>query len=144
MVKAGHVLAGLVLVLDISSPWLSSWAPGRGKDVSPPGYGTPFKKGERFVLQVHYNLLAASGAKLETDKSKIVMEVVPAKGATVKQLHVELFPAPVELACPAGVTGLLCDRRQSLIDLAQAQQVHLNLPESISSADKIPLSQPHL
>lgn len=102
----------------ISSPWLSSWAPGRGKDVSPPGYGTPFKKGERFVLQVHYNLLAASGAKLETDKSKIVMEVVPAKGATVKQLHVELFPAPVELACPAGVTGPLCDRRQSLIDLA--------------------------
>ena len=102
----------------ISSPWLSSWAPGRGKDESPAGYGTPFKKGERFVLQVHYNLLAASGAKLETDKSKIVMEVVPAKGSTVKQLQVELFPAPVELACPAGITGPLCDRRQSLIDLA--------------------------
>ncbi|TRZ73391.1 MAG: monooxygenase [Streptomycetaceae bacterium] len=102
----------------VSSPWLSSWAPGRGKDVSPPGYGTPFKKGERFVLQVHYNLLAAQGGTLETDQSKIVMETVPAKGASVKQLAVELFPAPVELACPAGVTGPLCDRKQSLIDLA--------------------------
>ena len=102
----------------VSSPWLSSWAPGRGKDVSPAGYGTPFKKGERFVLQVHYNLLAANGGKIETDQSKIVMETVPAKGTTIKQLHVELFPAPVELACPAGITGPLCDRKQSLIDLA--------------------------
>lgn len=102
----------------ISTPWISSWVPGRGKDVSPAGYGTPFKKGERFVLQVHYNLLAANGGKIETDQSKIVMQTVPAKGATIKQLHVELFPAPVELACPSGVTGPLCDRKQSLIDLA--------------------------
>jgi Copper type II ascorbate-dependent monooxygenase, C-terminal domain len=102
----------------VTSPWLSSWAPGRGKDISPAGYGTPFKKGERFVLQVHYNLLAANGGKIETDQSSIVMETVPAKGATIKQLHVELFPAPVELACPEGVNGPLCDRKQSLIDLA--------------------------
>jgi hypothetical protein len=102
----------------VSTPWLSSWAPGRGIDVSPVGYGTPFKKGEQFVLQVHYNLLAANGGKIQTDQSKIVMETIPAKGAKVKQLHVELFPAPVELPCPAGVTGPLCDRKQALIDLA--------------------------
>ena len=113
----GSGLGGMLSTF-ISSPWLSSWAPGRGKDISPAGYGTPFKKGERFVLQVHYNLLAANGGKVETDQSKIVMETIPAKGATVKQLHVELFPAPVELACPAGVTGPLCDRKASLIDLA--------------------------
>lgn len=102
----------------VSSPWLSSWAPGRGKDISPAGYGTPFKKGERFVLQVHYNLLAAVGGKIETDRSKIIMETVPAKGSTVQQLQLELFPAPVELSCPPDVTGPLCDRRASLIDLA--------------------------
>lgn len=102
----------------VSSPWLSSWAPGRGKDVSPAGYGTPFKKGERFVLQVHYNLLAAVNGKIETDQSKIIMETVPAKGSNVQQLQVELFPAPVELACPPGITGPLCDRKASLIDLA--------------------------
>ena len=113
----GTGLGGMLSTF-VSSPWLSSWAPGRGKDISPAGYGTPFKKSERFVLQVHYNLLAAQGGKIETDRSKIVMETIPAKGAKVKQLHVELFPAPVELACPEGVTGPLCDRRQSLIDLA--------------------------
>lgn len=102
----------------VTSPWISSWAPGRGIDVSPAGYGIPFKKGERFVLQVHYNLLAANGGKVETDQSRIVMKVVPSRGASVKQLHVELFPAPVELACPSGVSGPLCDRKQSLIDLA--------------------------
>ena len=102
----------------LTSPWLSSWAPGRGKDVSPKGYGIPFKKCEKLVLQVHYYLLAANGGKIETDQSKIVIEAIPAKGATVKQLQVELFPAPVELACPAGVSGPLCDRKNSLLDLA--------------------------
>ena len=109
---------GNMLSSFVSTPWISSWAPGRGKDISPAGYGTPFKKGERFVLQVHYNLLAANGGKIQTDQSKIVMEAVRAKGTKVKQLHVELFPAPVELACPANMTGPLCDRKQSLIDLA--------------------------
>jgi hypothetical protein len=113
----GTGLGGMLSTF-VSSPWLSSWAPGRGKDVSPVGYGTPFKKGERFVLQVHYNLLAATDGKIETDQSKIIMETVTAKGSTVKQLQLELFPAPVELACPSGVTGPLCDRRASLIDLA--------------------------
>jgi hypothetical protein len=102
----------------VTSPWLSSWAPGRGKDVSPAGYGIPFKKGEQFVLQVHYNLLGNHQSNVVTDQSKIVMEVVPAKGAKVKQLYTELFPAPVELACPAAVTGPLCDRKASLMDLA--------------------------
>ncbi|MBH0195533.1 MAG: hypothetical protein HP494_08055, partial [Nitrospira sp.] len=52
----------------VTSPWISSWAPGRGIDISPTGYGIPFKKGERFVLQVHYNLLAAQGSQIETDQ----------------------------------------------------------------------------
>ena len=113
----GSGLGGMLSTF-VSSPWISSWAPGRGKDVSPAGYGIPFKKGEQFVLQVHYNLLAANGGKVETDQSKIVMEAVPAKGSAIQQLKVELFPAPVELACPEGVTGPLCDRKASLIDLA--------------------------
>jgi hypothetical protein len=55
---------------------------------------------------------------IETDQSKILIDAIPAKGATVKELGIELFAAPVELACPPGVTGPLCDRDQSLIDLA--------------------------
>jgi hypothetical protein len=102
----------------VTSPWISAWAPGRGKDLAPSGYGIPFKKGERFVLQVHYNLLAANGGKIETDQSSIIMEAEPASESNVMPLVIELFPAPVELACPPGVTGPLCDRRQSLMDLA--------------------------
>jgi hypothetical protein len=113
----GTSLGGMMSTF-ITSPWISSWAPGRGKDIAPKGYGTPFKKGERFVLQVHYNLLAATNGIIETDQSKILMEAVPAKGSKIKQLQLELFAAPVELACPTGVTGPLCDRRQSLMDLA--------------------------
>ena len=114
----GGTSLGGMLSTFISSPWISSWAPGRGKDISPKGYGIPFKKGERFVLQVHYNLLAAVDGKVETDQSTIVMEAVPAKGSSIKQLQLELFAAPVELACPQGVTGPLCDRNASLKDLA--------------------------
>ena len=114
----GGTSLGGMLSTFITSPWISSWAPGRGKDIAPPGYGTPFKKGERFVLQVHYNLLAATDGKIETDQSKIIMETVSAKDSKIKQLQLELFAAPVELACPPGITGPLCDRRQSLMDLA--------------------------
>jgi hypothetical protein len=115
----GGTSLGGMLSTFITSPWISSWAPGKGKDISPKGYGMPFKKGERFVLQVHYNLLAATNGKIETDQSKIVMEAVPAKGSKIRQLQLELFAAPVELACPPGVTGPLCDRRKSLMDLAE-------------------------
>jgi hypothetical protein len=114
----GGTSLGGMLSTFITSPWISSWAPGRGKDIAPKGYGIPFKKGERFVLQVHYNLLAAVDGKIETDQSTIVMEAVPAKGSKIKQLQLELFAAPVELACPPGITGPLCDRRASLMDLA--------------------------
>jgi hypothetical protein len=102
----------------VTSPWISAWAPGRGKDLSPEGYGIPFKKGERLVLQVHYNLLAANGGRVETDRSKIIMEAVPASLTDIQPLSIELFAAPVELACPSGVTGPLCDRAASLKDLA--------------------------
>ena len=102
----------------VTSPWISAWAPGRGIDLSPEGYGIPFRKGERLVLQIHYNLLAANGGTVETDRSRIVMEAVPASSTNVKPLTIELFAAPVELACPSGVTGPLCDRNASLRDLA--------------------------
>ena len=103
----------------LTSPWLSSWAPGRDKDIMPIGYGTPIAKGDRIVLQLHYNLLATTSGKIPTDQSKVLISAVPAKGSKLKTLYTELVAAPVELACPKGVTGYLCDRGKSLIDLAQ-------------------------
>ena len=103
----------------LTSPWLASWAPGRDKDVMPAGYGTPIAKGDQIVLQVHYNLLAMNGKKIPTDQSKVLITAVPAKGAKLATLYSELIAAPVELACPPGVTGEFCDRGKSLINLAQ-------------------------
>lgn len=114
----GSGLGGMISSF-VTSPWISAWAPGRGKDNSPDGYGIPFKKGEQFVLQVHYNLLAATDGKIETDQSKIVMEAIAAATSEIKPLSIELFAAPVELACPQGVIGPLCDRTESLRDLAK-------------------------
>ena len=85
----------------------------------PIGYGTPIAKGDRIVLQLHYNLLAITSGKIPTDQSKVLISAVPAKGSKLKTLYTELVAAPVELACPKGVTGYLCDRGKSLIDLAQ-------------------------
>ena len=102
----------------VTSPWLSAWVPGRTSDSAPNGYGYPFNKGDQIVLQVHYNLLAANLNGNKTDRSKIIFNAAVAKGSKVKTLGYELFPAPVELACPSGVSGPLCDRKESLMDLA--------------------------
>ena len=103
----------------LTTPWLSSWAPGRNTDVMPAGYGTSIAKGDLLVIQIHYNLLAIDFGSVPKDRSSVVLNTVPASGSNLKPLYADLFPAPVELACPAGVTGDLCDRGKSLIDLAR-------------------------
>lgn len=102
----------------VTTPWLSAWVPGRTTDNAPTGYGYPFNKGDQIVLQVHYNLLFADPGKPVSDQSKVIFTAEPATGGKVKSLHYQLFPAPVELACPTGVTGPLCNRRAALMDLA--------------------------
>lgn len=102
----------------LTSPWLSAWVPGRNTDNAPAGYGYPFNKGDQIVLQVHYNLLQANMKKIPSDRSAIILKAVPATGAKIRMLDYELFPAPVELPCPSGVSGKLCDRKESLMDLA--------------------------
>jgi len=103
----------------LTTPWLSSWAPGRNTDVMPAGYATSIAKGDLLVVQIHYNLLAIEFGAIPKDQSSVVLDTVPAVGTKLKPLFADLFPAPVELACPAGVTGDLCDRGKSLIDLAR-------------------------
>jgi Copper type II ascorbate-dependent monooxygenase, C-terminal domain len=129
----------------LTSPWLSSWAPGRDKDVMPTGYGTPIAKGDRIVLQVHYNLLAVGSGKIPTDQSSVRITAVAAKGAHLGTLYSELVAAPVELACPKGVTGYLCDRGKSLIDLSRRtspssamESVGLNLICGKNAVDPTP------
>jgi hypothetical protein len=67
---------------------------------------------------VHYNLLNATQAPSTTDRSGVRLRLALA-GARLKQLETMLLLAPVELPCPSGQTGPLCDRQKAELDLVQ-------------------------
>jgi hypothetical protein len=97
-----------------NTPWLSAWAPGHGLDTVPVGTGVPFPAGSLVVMQIHYNLLVGD----QPVRSKLVLHTVPAS-TNLTPLHLDLLPAAPDIPCPAGVTGPLCNRSASLVDLAQ-------------------------
>ena len=100
-----------VASLDDAS-WLAGWAPGTGEQLFPSGYGMPLTAGSMVVLQVHYNLRAGDGS----DDSHVLLRLAPGT-AHLRALHTSLLVAPVELPCPPGRTGPLCDRGASILDL---------------------------
>lgn len=81
----------------VSSPWINSWAPGRGIEVIPEGVGIKFKTDKQLVLQVHYSPLNSRDGTFQTDQSKIILESVGKSGSKILPLNVELFPAPLNL-----------------------------------------------
>jgi hypothetical protein len=85
--------------------WLGVWVPGKTNDAFPPGTGMSFPKGAAIVMQVHYNLIH----RARPDRTHVVLRFAP-RGTHVKPLETKLFPAPVELPCPAGSSGPLCSR----------------------------------
>jgi hypothetical protein len=64
-------------------------------------------------MQVHYNLIEAAGP----DRSRAQLRLRPAT-TRLTPLETQLIAAPVELPCPAGVTGSQCSRDQALQDEA--------------------------
>jgi hypothetical protein len=82
------------------------------------------------VMQIHYNLLRGD----QPVKSKLVLNTVPAS-THLKELRLDLLPAPPDVPCPAGVTGPLCNRTASLADLAhrfgQQQVSFVNVIEQV-------------
>ncbi len=95
-----------------NTPWLTAWAPGHGEDVLPSGTGVTFPAGSMVVMQIHYNLLRGD----KPVRSKLVLHTVPVS-TPLKPLTLTLMPAPPDIPCPAGVTGPLCNRNASLVDL---------------------------
>ena len=96
------------------APWLAAWAPGVPAQTFPTGTGMRFPVGSRIVLQMHYNLLAGHGP----DRSKVVLKVQRDDGS-LTPLHTMLLLAPVELACPKGVHGKLCNRAASVAEMVK-------------------------
>jgi hypothetical protein len=94
-----------------SPPWLSAWVPGHVTNSLPAGTGILLHGGAKIVMQVHYNLIEAAGP----DRSKVVLRTRPA-ATPLTALQSVLVAAPVELPCPAGAAGALCDRNHALQD----------------------------
>jgi Copper type II ascorbate-dependent monooxygenase, C-terminal domain len=94
-------------------PWIAAWVPGHATNSLPPGTGVLLHKGAKIVMQVHYNLIEAGGP----DRSRAQLRLRPAT-TRLTPLETQLIAAPVELPCPAGVTGSQCSRDQALQDEA--------------------------
>jgi Copper type II ascorbate-dependent monooxygenase, C-terminal domain len=82
---------------------LGSWVPGSmGAERAPEGMGTPLKAGTALVLQVHYNLINGGGED-RTDRTVAKLDLAP-KEARLTPIKTNLFIAPVEIACPSGIS----------------------------------------
>jgi hypothetical protein len=93
--------------------WVGAWAPGGGERVMAGDIGIPLVKGTQLVVQMHYNLLAGSGA----DRSTVRLRLSKAKGSSKKPLQTMLLPAPVELPCRDNRTKGLCNRTVAVADV---------------------------
>jgi hypothetical protein len=69
-------------------------------------------RGAKVVMQVHYNLIEASGP----DRSRAWLRVRPAT-TSLTALATHLLAAPVELPCPSGVAGPRCSRTRAIQDV---------------------------
>ena len=99
-----------------NAPWVAAWAPGGHETVTSAGTGTLMEAGSQLVMQVHYNLLATGGKATGTDQSALRIRLAPGN-SKLQPLLTNLLVAPVELPCPAGETGKLCDRDMSVFDV---------------------------
>ena len=91
--------------------WIAAWAPGSTGGRLRAGTGISLPAGSKVVMQVHYNLL--NGAR--PDRSRAILTTAPATTG-LQPVSTTLLPAPVELACPPGEQGALCDRTASQFD----------------------------
>ena len=106
----------------LSMPWLSSWAPGHGRDVMPIGTGTPLPAHSLIITQVHYNLLAGDLSV----SPHAQLDTVPAS-TIVRPTSIQPLVSSPNIPCPAGVTGPLCDRQAELTDLAKRFGTYMTL-----------------
>jgi mono/diheme cytochrome c family protein len=95
--------------------WIGAWVPGHTTNDAPAGTGVLLHAGAAVVMQVHYNLIH----KARRDRSRAVLRVVPATGASLTPLDTVLVPAPVELPCPRGMRSRLCSRGVALREEAR-------------------------
>jgi Copper type II ascorbate-dependent monooxygenase, C-terminal domain len=84
---------------------IGSWVPGAQATVFPAGTGRRLARGNLLVMQVHYNTLAGR----DPDVTRMHLQYAP-RGAALTPLRGLSLVAPVEIPCPAGAQGDLCNR----------------------------------
>jgi hypothetical protein len=97
--------------------WVAHWAPGANETLLAPNLGYPMTPGSQLIMQVHYNLLGAEGKPVGSDQSGIRLRLTDG-GPDFVPLHTTPIAAPVELPCPDGESGPLCDREAAIADVA--------------------------
>jgi hypothetical protein len=98
-----------------SAPWLAAWSPGHGPTVEPAGTGVSLPAGSLIILQIHFNLLASH----KPDNSSLTLSMTPAAGSGLVAMNTLLLPSAIDIPCPAGVSGKLCNRAASLADVGK-------------------------
>ncbi len=99
-----------------AAPWLAGWAPGGRESVFADGLGVPVSAGSRIVIQMHYNLNGAGDGPI-ADDTQVRLRITA--DPTLTPMRTMLLPAPVELPCPAGATGALCNRGDAVLDVTR-------------------------
>jgi hypothetical protein len=99
-----------------AAPWLAGWAPGGRENVFADGFGVPVSAGSRIVVQMHYNLTGAEGRPV-TDNTQVRLRVSDTPG--LMPMRTMLLPGPVELPCPEGAKGALCNRGDAVLDVTR-------------------------
>ena len=92
----------------------AGWVPGQRPIAFGTDQGFLFQPGDVIVMQVHYHY---SGGVLG-DQSELHLQTAPPKPG-MHDLIVRNPIAPVDMPCPAGVSGPLCERSAALANLTK-------------------------
>ena len=93
---------------------VAGWVPGQRPADFADGDGFDFQPGDVLVAQIHYHYDKESPA----DQSGMTLEF--AKDPTnIRPLQSVTLIGPVEIPCPAGGTGVLCDRAASVAEAGE-------------------------
>jgi polyisoprenoid-binding protein YceI len=93
---------------------IAGWVPGQRPVVFAEGEGYDLQPGDVLVAQIHYHYNAAT----PPDRSGMTLQLDPAT-PDMTALQSRTLIAPVELPCPAGTDGPLCDRDAAVADVAE-------------------------
>jgi polyisoprenoid-binding protein YceI len=93
---------------------VAGWVPGQRPVVFAEGDGYDLQPGDVLVAQIHYHYNAAT----PPDRSGMTLQLDPATD-DMTALQSRTLIAPVELPCPEGSDGPLCDRDAAIADVAE-------------------------